>query len=164
MPVAIKELRASSGAEYDWFVDTYQQWLRELSDDPAIQAVEAAREVYALCVINRQRIFLIQQGVNLVGFAIMEFAQSSPLSAGRLQSNSDYRLVDFYVDAAARRLGVGAEAARLLCLRFRGQWEISALDNDQEAIRFWRVIPLRLSGAEPSEQRAAGRWILRFRS
>lgn len=165
MPVALKELSVSHGVEYDWFVGAYTLWLRELSGGVPSEVAASGDEIFSLRAANSQRIFLLQQAVQFTGFAIVEFARSS---RGRLQDaegvSSHYRLIDFFVDPAYRRLGFGAEAIRLLALRFRGTWEVSALDTDMQAVQFWRAVPSHLEFDVVSEQRLGGRWILRFRS
>ena len=165
MPVALKELSVNQGLEYDWFVGAYALWLRELSGGVLNESVEPGADVFSLSAINNQRIFLLQQATQFTGFAIVEFVRSS---RARLQDSEmvsgHYRLIDFFVDSANRRLGLGVEAIRLLTLRFRGTWEVSALDSDTQAIQFWRAVPCRLKFDVVSEQRWGGRWILRFRS
>jgi predicted acetyltransferase len=68
------------------------------------------------------------------GFALV----SKPLM--KRSEPVDFRLAEFFVVRAARRLGVGRDAAELLFNRFDGRWEIVEFVRNQAAVAFWRSI------------------------
>jgi predicted acetyltransferase len=162
MSVALKELTTERDADYLWFDGAYRLWLQELGGSSSHVAASHFASP-ALSAQDGLRIFLIQRQGRSAGFAVVEFVALAPSSrARRVTSGSDYRLLDFYVEPEVRRLGVGFEAARLLFLRFRGAWEVSALDSDSRAIRFWRSVVTRAIGGGFSEARCLGRWSQHF--
>ena len=68
------------------------------------------------------------------GFALV----SRPLRNQRDQI--DYCMAEFFVTPAARRLGVGRDAARLIFNRFAGTWEVTEFLYNKPAVAFWRAI------------------------
>ena len=165
MPVTIKELMVDQGADHRWFASAYHRWLQELAGDLSLPAAESELQLRALLAARERRIFLIHRESHPTGFAVVGFsALAARQTGGGAQATPDYQLIDFFVDAEGRRLGVGSEAVRLLLLRFRGEWEVSELESDHDAIRFWRTVIGRLTNWTFSEQRRAGRWYQRFQS
>ena len=163
MPVTIKELVADHGEDHQWFVHAYPRWLRELDATLSLVDAELEMQLRGLLAARERRIFLIYRDTRPAGFAVVEFAALAGHRLGRsVALKSDYQLIDFFVEREARRLGVGSEALRLLLLRFRGVWEVSQLESDHDAIRFWRAAIGRLTNGTFSEQRHAGRWYQRF--
>ena len=165
MSVTIKELTADHGADNRWFTRAYHRWLQELAGDQPLPAAESELQLRALLAARERRVFLIHRESHLTGFAVVGFsALAARQTGGGAQLTPDYQLIDFFVDAEGRRLGVGSEAVRLLLLRFRGVWEVSELEGDHDAIRFWRKVIGRLTNGTFSEQRRAGRWHQHFQS
>ena len=78
---------------------------------------------------------VIVRGTEAVGFARVLRAQSSAS-----QPRVDYRMAEFFVARARRRLGVGASAAQLILSRFAGRWEISEYLRNAGAVNFWRRV------------------------
>ena len=69
-----------------------------------------------------------------VGFALV----SRPLRPQRAQI--DFRMAEFFIKPAERRLGVGRDAAVLIFNRFSGMWEVSEFLYNKPAVAFWREI------------------------
>ena len=56
------------------------------------------------------------------------------------QRRIDYRMAEFFVARARRRLGVGPSAVHLILSRFAGRWEISEYLRNAAAVNFWRRV------------------------
>jgi len=52
----------------------------------------------------------------------------------------DYRMAEFFIIRARRRLGIGATAVRLIFSRFAGRWEITEYLRNTNAVGFWRRV------------------------
>ncbi|HSN70467.1 MAG TPA: GNAT family N-acetyltransferase, partial [Steroidobacteraceae bacterium] len=69
-----------------------------------------------------------------VGFALV--SRPPP----RQRDQIDFRLAEFYVVAAARRRGIGRDAAILIFNRFAGRWEVNEFMSNRPALAFWRRV------------------------
>ncbi len=78
---------------------------------------------------------LIVQGSKPVGFAMVG---RGPQVAGR--PAVDYRMAEFFIARAQRRLGVGRTAVELILNRFAGRWEITEYLRNPTAVSFWRRV------------------------
>jgi aminoglycoside 6'-N-acetyltransferase I len=76
---------------------------------------------------------LIMQGEKPVGFAMVARKGARPG-----QSQVDYRMAEFFISGAVRRLGVGASAVRIVLDRFAGRWEVVEYLRNPGAVSFWR--------------------------
>jgi predicted acetyltransferase len=78
---------------------------------------------------------VILRGDEPVGFArvLRTLATAAP-------ARIDYRLVEFFVTRARRRLGIGQTAVQLILNRFAGRWEITEYLRNADAVRFWRRV------------------------
>jgi hypothetical protein len=63
---------------------------------------------------------------------------ASPASPGG--APLQYRMAEFFITRARRRLGIGATAVRLIFSRFAGRWEITEYLRNAEAVSFWRRV------------------------
>ena len=52
----------------------------------------------------------------------------------------EYRMAEFFITRAMRRLGIGATAVRLIFSRFAGRWEITEYLRNTAAVSFWRRV------------------------
>jgi len=52
----------------------------------------------------------------------------------------DYRLAEFFITRARRRLGIGQTAVQLILSRFAGRWEITEYLRNAAAVSFWRRV------------------------
>jgi predicted acetyltransferase len=52
----------------------------------------------------------------------------------------DYRLAEFFIARARRRLGIGQTAVQLILSRFAGRWEITEYLRNAAAVSFWRRV------------------------
>ena len=71
-----------------------------------------------------------------MGFA--RVLRASPVPPPR--PRTDYRMAEFFITRARRRLGVGRSAVELILNRFAGRWEITEYLRNTEAVRFWRRV------------------------
>jgi len=79
--------------------------------------------------------FLIVRGAEPVGFARVVRTVS-----GAAQSRIDYRMAEFFISRARRRLGIGRTAVQLILSRFTGRWEIREYLRNAQAVNFWRRV------------------------
>ena len=78
---------------------------------------------------------IIVKGSEPVGFARVLRAEAL-LS----QPSIDYRMAEFFVARARRRLGIGETAVQLILSRFAGRWEITEYLRNTAAVSFWRCV------------------------
>jgi len=78
---------------------------------------------------------VIMRGEETVGFA--RVVRPLPTQA---QPRIDYRLAEFFVTRARRRLGIGQTAVQLILSRFAGRWEITEYLRNASAVSFWRRV------------------------
>jgi len=78
---------------------------------------------------------VIVRGSEPVGFARVVRSV-----AGAAQPRIDYRMGEFFVSRARRRLGIGRTAVQLILSRFAGRWEISEYLRNAPAVSFWRRV------------------------
>jgi len=70
-----------------------------------------------------------------VGFALVARNQPPPSPPV-----VEYRMVEFFITRASRRLGVGRTAVNLILNRFAGRWEITEYLRNPDAVSFWRRV------------------------
>jgi predicted acetyltransferase len=78
---------------------------------------------------------VIVRGEEPVGFA--RVLRSLATAA---QPRVDYRMAEFFIARARRRLGIGRTAVGLILSRFAGRWEISEYLRNAGAVDFWRRV------------------------
>jgi predicted acetyltransferase len=114
------------GAEF-WSLDETGRWQPE----QAIEAWLTRSDVSSLIILDEGR---------RIGFALVGHTPFPYKSA-----EVDHALAEFFILAAHRRHGSGAEAARQVLGRFPGKWELEVLTRNVPAQRFW----LKLLGGLP---------------
>ncbi|HEY7887003.1 MAG TPA: GNAT family N-acetyltransferase [Steroidobacteraceae bacterium] len=80
-----------------------------------------------------------------VGFALVVRGMGagprrSTEAAAQPRAAMDYRMAEFFITRARRRLGIGATAVRLIFSRFTGRWEITEYLRNTNAVNFWRRV------------------------
>jgi len=94
--------------------------------------------------------FLILADDAPVGFALVgqtPFPYKDP--------RRDLCLAEFFVLRSHRGHRIGSRAARAIFDRLRGRWELSVLQNNLPALRFWRWVIAEYSGGVCQEHSAA---------
>lgn len=81
-----------------------------------------------------------------VGFAVV--SKPTPLQRGQI----DFRMAEFFIMAAQRRLGIGREAVQLIFRRFAGRWEVTEIQSNRAAIAFWRTVVRECSAGQYRER------------
>ena len=99
---------------------------------------------------------VIVKGNEPVGFArvLRSVASAAP-------TRIDYRMAEFFIARARRRLGIGRTAVQLILSRFAGRWEITEYLRNPSggqflAARGGRLHPRLLSGAHRQRRSAPG--------
>ncbi|HZO22856.1 MAG TPA: GNAT family N-acetyltransferase [Steroidobacteraceae bacterium] len=70
-----------------------------------------------------------------VGFALVARGASAPA-----RTPIEYRMAEFFIVRASRRLGIGRTAVQLILNRFAGTWEITEYLRNPAAVSFWRRV------------------------
>ena len=70
-----------------------------------------------------------------VGFAMVARSSQPPQPPA-----IEYRMAEFFISRASRRLGVGRTAVNLILNRFAGRWEITEYLRNPDAVSFWRRV------------------------
>jgi predicted acetyltransferase len=143
----------TSAQDRDWIRATYRDYLSELSVSktglfPAL-GEWASREAEFLAgwfTDHASHPFVILNDGARVGFALV----TRPMAGDR------HRLSEFFIVAAARRLGIGRSAATLLMTRFAGEWEIVEDEHNRPALAFWRNVIAALTQGRYRETRIGG--------
>ena len=78
--------------------------------------------------------------VILKGSEPVGFARVLRIAATAAPPGIDYRMAEFFVARARRRLGIGQTAVQLILSRFAGRWEITEYLRNADAVSFWRRV------------------------
>jgi predicted acetyltransferase len=78
---------------------------------------------------------IILKAAERVGFAMVARAGSAPSPQA-----VEYRMAEFFIARANRRLGIGRTAVDLILNRFAGRWEITEYVRNPGAVSFWRRV------------------------
>jgi predicted acetyltransferase len=78
---------------------------------------------------------VILKAAERVGFAMVARGAGSPGPPV-----VEYRMAEFFIARASRRLGVGRTAVDLILNRFAGRWEITEYLRNPGAVSFWRRV------------------------
>ena len=90
---------------------------------------------------------VIVRGEEPVGFA--RVLRSLAMST---HTRVDYRMAEFFIARARRRLGIGRTAVGLILSRFAGRWEISEYLRNSGAVDFWRRVVAAHTGGRYQER------------
>jgi [ribosomal protein S5]-alanine N-acetyltransferase len=138
--VSVRDARATP-ADRLWIQSVYRDYLDDLNPGtglfprlPEVGHREPDQIAHWFGDPNTYPLVIVR-GAEAVGFARVLRAQSSTA-----QPRIDYRMAEFFVARARRRLGVGASAAYLILSRFAGRWEISEYLRNAGAVNFWRRV------------------------
>jgi len=160
MPAALRDVRHSACGR-EWFAQAQSTWLVEMGASAGDVAAAASNSAESMSRFDRE-VILIERNDELVGFAVLQ-RHSAPSSSAS-NASSKHVLLEFYIVPAARDLGVGAAAVRLLFSRFSGSWEIRSLASEARAIAFWRRVTARYALGAVEEQCERGEIVQRFLS
>lgn len=85
--------------------------------------------------------YLVRAGTRPAGFAVV-----------RPYQPEGWSMADFFVVRAARRRGLGSQAARAVLARHPGDWNIAFQEANPGAARFWRRLARQLDVAHREER------------
>ena len=142
MTVSVRDARASESDRL-WIQSVYRDYLDDLAPDstgvfPALGEVGHREPDQIVRWFGDPNIFplVILKAAEPVGFAMV--ARASP--APGLPPRADYRMAEFFIARARRRLGIGQTAVQLILSRFAGRWEITEYLRNAAAVSFWRRV------------------------
>ena len=141
MTVSVRDARDTEGDRL-WIQSVYRDYLDDLAPAAGTGTFPALGEVGHREPDQLFRWFgdpntfplVILRASEPVGFALV-LRSGSPLRAA-----IDYRMAEFFITRAMRRLGIGATAVRLIFSRFPGRWEITEYLRNTSAVSFWRRV------------------------
>jgi predicted acetyltransferase len=140
--VSVRDAR-SSNSDRLWIGSIYREYLDDLSalstgifpvlgevghrEPDQIARWFGDRNAYPLVILK---------SAEPVGFAMVARTQAPPVSPPAVE----YRMAEFFITRASRRLGVGRTAVNLILNRFAGRWEITEYLRNPGAVSFWRRV------------------------
>jgi [ribosomal protein S5]-alanine N-acetyltransferase len=138
--VSVRDARASE--DRLWIQGVYRDYLDDLAPDtgvfPVLGEVGHREPDQILRWFGDPNTFplIILKAAEPVGFALVARAAPSAAAKPRI----DYRMAEFFIARARRRLGIGQTAVPLILSRFAGRWEITEYLRNAGAVSFWRGV------------------------
>ena len=138
--VSVRDARASESDRL-WIQSVYRDYLDDLAPDtgvfPVLGEVGHREPDQILRWFGDPNVFplTILKASEPVGFAMVVRAAPNPG-----QPRVDYRMAEFFIARARRRLGIGQTAVQLILSRFAGRWEITEYLRNAGAVSFWRRV------------------------
>lgn len=151
MTVSVRDVRDTEGDRL-WIQSVYRDYLDDLAPGtgtfPALGEVGHREPDQLLRWFGDPDSFplVILRSSEPVGFALVVRggAGAGPErgagAASQPRAAVDYRMAEFFITRAMRRLGIGATAVRLIFSRFAGRWEITEYLRNTSAVSFWRRV------------------------
>lgn len=149
MTVSVRDARDTEGDRL-WIQSVYRDYLDDLAPAAGTGTFPALGEVGHREPDQLFRWFgdpnsfplLILRSSVPVGFAlVVRGATKTTVGAGSPpRAMAEYRMAEFFITRAMRRLGIGATAVRLIFSRFAGRWEITEYLRNTNAVSFWRRV------------------------
>jgi predicted acetyltransferase len=137
MTVSVRDARDTAGDRL-WIQSVYRDYLDDLGPGtggtgtfPALGEIGHREPDQLFPWFGDPNSFplIILRSSEPVGFALVVRAAAS-----------QYRMAEFFITRAKRRLGIGATAVRLIFSRFAGRWEITEYLRNANAVSFWRRV------------------------
>ena len=150
--VGVRDARGSP-ADRLWIQSVYREYLDDLNPGtgvfprlPEVGHRESDLIAHWFGDPNTYPLVIVR-GEEPVGFA--RVLRSLATAA---QPRVDYRMAEFFVARARRRLGIGRTAVGLILSRFAGRWEISEYLRNAGAVDFWRRVVAAHTGGRYQER------------
>ncbi len=141
MTVSVRDARASQSDRL-WIGSIYREYLDDLAAlstglFPVLGEVGHREPDQVARWFGDRNAFplVILQAAERVGFAMVARNAQAPKA-----SVPEYRMAEFFIARANRRLGVGRMAVDLILNRFAGSWEITEYVRNPGAVSFWRRV------------------------
>ena len=150
--VSLRDARGSP-ADRLWIQSVYREYLDDLNPGtgvfprlPEVGHRESDLIAHWFGDPNTYPLVIVR-GEEPVGFArvLRTLASATP-------SRADYRMAEFFIARARRRLGIGRQAVGLILSRFAGRWEISEYLRNAGAVDFWRRVVAAYTGGRYQER------------
>lgn len=156
MTVSVRDARDTVGDRL-WIQSVYRDYLDDLAPTAGTGTFPALGEVghrepdqlfHWFGDPNRFPLVILRSS-QPVGFALVVRGARVSSAAGMPRGVGasslprpavDYRMAEFFIARAMRRLGIGATAVRLIFSRFAGRWEITEHLRNASAVVFWRRV------------------------
>jgi ribosomal-protein-alanine N-acetyltransferase len=138
--VSVRDARPSD-KDRRWIQSVYREYLDDLAPDtgvfPVLGEFGHREPDQILRWFGDPNAFplIILRADEPVGFAMV--ARAAPAT---VKPRIDYRMAEFFITRARRRLGIGATAVQLILSRFAGRWEITEYLRNVAAVSFWRQV------------------------
>jgi predicted acetyltransferase len=152
MTVSVRDARDTEGDRL-WIQSVYRDYLDDLAPAAGTGTFPALGEVGHREPDQLFRWFgdpnsfplVILRSSEPVGFALVVRGKgagpgTSVDRGSQPRAPVDYRMAEFFITRAMRRLGIGATAVRLIFSRFAGRWEITEYLRNASAVNFWRRV------------------------
>ncbi len=137
MTVSVRSARGSDSDRL-WIGDLYRDYLDDLSGlnsgiFPILGEVGHREPDQIARWFSERDTFplVILQTAERVGFALVVRTGLPAL---------EYRMAEFFIVRARRRLGIGRTAVQLILNRFAGTWEVTEHLRNPAAVNFWRRV------------------------
>lgn len=143
MTISVRDARALRRAQL-FIQGVYRDYLEDLLPGngvfPALPEVGYSEPDQVACWFDDPHVhpLLILKDADPVGFAMVSRPAPRPV-----QQPVDYRMAEFFIARAWRRLGIGQSAVQLILSRFAGRWEITQYLRNAGAVSFWRRVLTR---------------------
>ena len=141
MTVSVRDARRTP-ADRRWIESVYREYLDDLAPlntglFPILGEVGHSEpdQLTRWFADSSAHLLLILKAREPAGFAMV--ARGGP-TLGR--PPVDYRMAEFFIARAYRRLGVGRSAVPLILDRFAGRWGIVEYQRNPGAVNFWRRV------------------------
>jgi predicted acetyltransferase len=137
MTVSVRDARDTQGDRL-WIQSVYRDYLDDLAPAAGTGTFPALGEVG-----HREPDQLFRWFGDPNTFPLVIVRSSAPVGFAlvvRGGTANDYRMAEFFIIRAMRRLGIGATAVRLIFSRFAGRWEITEYLRNPNAVSFWRRV------------------------
>ena len=141
MTVSVRDARPSESDRL-WIGSIYREYLDDLSSQntgifPVLGEVGHREPDQIARWFGDRNAFplIILKTTERVGFAMVA-RTAHPRAPPVVQ----YRMAEFFISRASRRLGVGRTAVNLILNRFAGRWEITEYLRNPGAVSFWRRV------------------------
>jgi predicted acetyltransferase len=135
MTVSVRDAR-SAESDRLWIQSVYREYLDDLA--PGTGRFPVLGEVG-----HREPDQLMRWFADPNAFPLVILKSSEPVGFALVQRGGapiDFRMAEFFITRAWRRLGIGATAVRLILSRFAGRWEITEYLRNASAVSFWRRV------------------------
>jgi len=148
--IRVRDVQGSHSAQL-WIKSVYPDYVDDLAPGVFPELEEIGHRAADQCAHwfgdSSAHPLIILQEATPVGFAMVAKDRPS-LWLPRV----DYRMEDFFIVRACRRLGIGESAVQLILSRFAGRWEITQYLRNTAAVSFWRRVVARYTGGNYQER------------